>query len=217
CIPTRRSSDLSSSSRSRYHPRTARAAGVPGDASSRCRRRARGDGRVRPAVPGRGAAVPGCRLRRRPDAGTPARPGGRALADRRRRPDPRPPRSAARRRLRLRGLRVRQVRRDHPRLLRGAHPMTATATKPRKPKNKPAPKRTVLEARPPMPSYESLVEETGINPDTALAEYDRLREDAGWRPWSLRGAWEVITGRSDWTAWTLGDARALREIGRAHV
>src|SRR5690606_20255885 len=98
------------------------------------------------------------------------------------------------------------------RLLRGAHPMTATATKPRKPKNKPAPKRTVLEARPPMPSYESLVEETGINPDTALAEYDRLREDAGWQPWSLRGAWEVITGRADWTAWTLGDARALREL-----
>src|SRR5690606_33153655 len=87
-----------------------------------------------------------------------------------------------------------------------------TARKPRKPKNKPAPKRTVLEARPPMPSYESLVEETGINPDTALAEYDRLREDAGWQPWSLRGAWEVITGRSDWTAWTLGDARALRAL-----
>src|SRR5690606_27824727 len=208
CIPTRRSSDLSSSSRSRYHPRTARAAGVPGDASSRCRRRARGDGRVRPAVPGRGAAVPGCRLRRRPDAGTPARPGGRALADRRRRPDPRPPRSAARGGLRLRRVHVRQVRRDHPRLLRGAHPMTATATKPRKPKHKPAPR--VLEVAVPMPSYAGLVDELGIDPAAVYADYDREREDAVWQPWSLRGAWEVVTGRSDWTAWTLGDARALR-------
>src|SRR5690606_41223583 len=87
-----------------------------------------------------------------------------------------------------------------------------TATKPRKPKNKPAPKRTVLEVAVPMPSYAGLVDELGIDPAAVYADYDRLREDAGWQPWSLRGAWEVVTGRSDWTAWTLGDARAPREL-----
>lgn len=88
--------------------------------------------------------------------------------------------------------------------------MTATATKPRKPKNKPAPR--VLEVAVRMPSYAGLVDELGIDPAAVLSDYDREREDAVWQPWSLRGAWEIITGRSDWTAWTLGDARALREL-----
>ena len=88
--------------------------------------------------------------------------------------------------------------------------MTATATKPRKPKTKPAPR--VLEVAVPMPSYAGLVDELGIDPAAVYADYDREREDAVWQPWSLRGAWEVVTGRSDWTAWTLGDARALREL-----
>ncbi|MBX6749982.1 MAG: hypothetical protein IRY85_10005 [Micromonosporaceae bacterium] len=50
--------------------------------------------------------------------------------------------------------------------------MTATATKPRQPKNKPAPPVPVATVS--MPSYEDLVAELGIDPDAIYEQFDKL-------------------------------------------
>src|SRR5690606_3230771 len=105
-----------------------------------------------------------------------------------------------------------QVRRDHPRLLRGAHPMTTTKPRKKTAAAKATPKRkpTVIEIdRPLMPSYEVLVDETGVDPAAVYAAYDELRAEIESVFAAIGAVAQVETGHSA-TAWT--DARALRAL-----